>query len=267
MDPEWTLADVDITRPSIARAYDYYLGGSHNFEIDREMAREAIRFMPELPEIMRAQRAFLKRAVRYLAAAGIDQFLDVGSGIPTVGNVHEVAQSANPKARVAYVDIDPVAVAHSREILVGNDLAVALRGDMHRPDAIVNHPDVRRVIDFTRPVAVLIVGMIPFISDEADPAGIIAHFRNATVPGSYLVMSHASHDGQPEKTRAVVELYRQRDNPMWFRPKAEIARMFAGLTPVEPGIVWYPQWRPDSPDDVDEHPERFSGYVGVFRRD
>jgi SAM-dependent methyltransferase len=266
-DPEWTLDDVDTTRPSIARAYDYYLGGSHNFEIDRQMARDAMKFMPELPEIMRAQRAFLRRAVRFLSAQGIEQFLDIGSGIPTEGNVHEVAEAANPKSRVVYVDIDPVAVAHSREILVGNDRATALRGDMHEPAAIVAHPEVRRLIDFDQPVAVLIVGMIHFISDEAGPAGIIATYADAVAPGSYLVMTHATHDSQPEKTRAVEELYRQRDNPNWFRPRAAIAEMFRGLTPVEPGIVWYPQWRPDSPDDVDEHPERFSGYVGVFRRD
>jgi hypothetical protein len=267
MEPDWALEDVDLTRPSIARAYDFYLGGSHNFEIDRQMARDAMKFMPELPEVMRAQRAFLRRAVRFLIGEGIDQFLDVGSGIPTVGNVHEVAQAANPKARVVYVDIDPVAVAHSRQILVGNEYAIALRGDLCQPEALVAHPEVRRLIDFTEPVAVMVVGMLHFVSDEADPAGIIATFRNAIVPGSYLAMTHATHDGSPEKTRPVEELYTQRDNPMWFRPKARIAAMFGGFTPVEPGIVWLPVWRPDSPDDVDGHPERLSGYAGVFRRD
>jgi SAM-dependent methyltransferase len=259
--------DVDLTKPSIARAYDFYLGGSHNFEIDREMAREAMTFMPELPEIMRGQRAFLRRAIRFLTAEGIDQFLDIGSGIPTEGNVHEVAQKGNPKAKVVYVDIDPVAIAHSREILVGNDHATALHGDMHRPQEIIDHPEVRRLIDFTRPVGIVIVGMIHFISDEADPAGIVRVFRDAVVPGSYLVMSHATHDSQPEKTEAVEDLYRRRDNPVWFRSLAQVRQIFDGLTIVEPGVVWQPLWRPDSPDDVDDNPERFSGYVGVFRRD
>ena len=267
MQPEWALEDVDLTRPSIARAYDFYLGGSHNFEIDREFARAAIAMMPNIPETMRAQRAYLRRAVRHLCSQGVNQFLDIGSGIPTVGNVHEVAQLADPAARVAYVDIDPVAVAHSRYLLRDNPQATAIRGDLRQPDVILTDQRVQAIIDFTRPVAVIVVGMLHFITDEADPGAIIGRISRALAPGSHVVMSHATGDSQPEQSRQVQDHSRKLPNQIWFRSREQIAAMFAGLTPVEPGVVWLSQWRPDAPEDVPDDPQRHSGYAGVFRRD
>src|SRR3954468_3841382 len=153
--PSWVSSEVDLTRPSAARVYDYYLGGSHNLEVDRRMAREAISLWPDLPKIMQSNRAFLSRAVRYVAAQGIAQFLDVGSGIPTVGNVHEVAQQANPQARVVYVDNDPVAVLHSRAILAGDERTVVVHADLREADGLLTDPLVAGTINLDRPVAVL----------------------------------------------------------------------------------------------------------------
>ena len=158
--PAWAPQEVDIDRPSAARVYDYYLGGSHNFAVDREMARQAIADWPDLPQIMQGNRAFLRRAVRHCLAQGIDQFLDVGSGIPTAGNVHEVAQAENPAARVAYVDIDPVAVAHSRALLGDDPRTGVVHADFLDVDAVLDDPAARSVLDLDRPVALLVVALL-----------------------------------------------------------------------------------------------------------
>ncbi|MGH3997322.1 MAG: SAM-dependent methyltransferase, partial [Pseudonocardiaceae bacterium] len=155
--PGWVSGDVDLEHPSVARVYDYYLGGSHNFAVDRRMARRAIELWPELPLAMQANRAFLRRSVRYLVRAGITQFLDIGSGIPTEGNVHEVAQVASPQARVVYVDIDPVAVAHSRDILAGNHRADVVQADLRDVTAIFDDPRAKRLLDLNQPIGVLMV--------------------------------------------------------------------------------------------------------------
>src|SRR3954463_14489365 len=153
--PAWAPRSIDISVPSVSRIYDYYLGGSHNFEVDREAAREAMRFMPGLPKIMQANRAFMRRAVRFAVSEGITQFLDIGSGIPTFGNVHEVAQAASPGARVVYVDHDPVAVAHSRAVLDGNADAEIVAADLRSPRDILDSEEVGRLLDLDRPVALL----------------------------------------------------------------------------------------------------------------
>lgn len=169
--PSWAPEGIDLDRPSASRVYDYFVGGMHNFEIDRTLARQIESFTPNVAETMRANRDLLRRCVRHLVDAGITQFLDLGSGIPTVGNVHEVAQARNPQARVVYVDIDPVAVAHSRAILDGNPHATVVQADVAEPDTILNDPLVREVLDFDRPIAVLLLGVLHFVPDEADPAG------------------------------------------------------------------------------------------------
>src|SRR5687768_6938834 len=181
--------EVDLTRPSAARVYDYYLGGAHNFAVDRQMAEQAIGLWPDLPLIMQANRAFLRRAVRFCVDAGIRQFLDLGSGIPTAGNVHEVAQSAAPDARVAYVDSDPVAVAYSRTILAENPLTVAVQADLRQPEQVLDHPEVRSLLNFDEPIAVMMVAVLHFVSDSDDPAAIIAGYREVMAPGSFLTIS------------------------------------------------------------------------------
>jgi SAM-dependent methyltransferase len=262
--PDWAPETIDIERPSVARMYDYYLGGSHNFAVDRATAQRMIAAVPEAPLMAQANRAFLRRAVRFLVDAGIRQFLDIGSGIPTVGNVHEIAQQAAPDARVVYVDIDPVAVAHSRELLAGNELATVIQEDVRRPREILHHPEVAKLLDLEEPLGLMIVAVLHFVPDDDDPAGVIRTLRDALAPGSYLTLSQASHDGRADdERRDAHEVYRRTDNPLFPRGRAEVTGFFDGFELVDPGVVWVPQWRPDSPDDAEEaHRAVFVGGVG-----
>ncbi|MDQ5855850.1 MAG: SAM-dependent methyltransferase [Actinomycetota bacterium] len=263
--PSWASVGVDLEHPSVARVYDYYLGGSHNFAVDRQVARQAIELWPELPLIMQANRAFLRRSVRYLVSQGITQFLDIGSGIPTEGNVHEVAQVASPETRVVYVDIDPVAVAHSREILVGNERTDIVQADLCDVGAILDNPRAKRLIDPDQPLAVLMVAILHFFPDEADAASIVAQYRKVMAPGSHLALSHASHQGPPDQVRPLTEHYRRTTAPLTMRTRLEIEGLLSGFEVVAPGLVFLPLWRPDSPVDVGDHPERF-GLAVVGRR-
>jgi SAM-dependent methyltransferase len=264
--PEWAPPDLDMTRPSAARIYDYFLGGAHNFEVDRQLADQAARMSPAIGETMRANRAFLRRAVRYLLDQGIRQFLDIGSGIPTVGNVHEVAQAVDPAARVVYVDVDPVAVAHSRSILRGNERTAVLCLDLRDPDAILAGARESGLIDFAEPVAVLVAGIVHFIPDSDEPTKIIQILRDAVVAGSFLVVSHSTADGQPREFVEAQGLSVRTDTPIYMRPKAEVERYFEGFTLIEPGLTFMNLWRPD-PKDQAEDPEPVAGYAGVGRKD
>ncbi|WP_298563897.1 SAM-dependent methyltransferase [Streptomyces luteogriseus] len=265
--PAWAPRSIDISVPSVSRMYDYYLGGSHNFEVDREAARRAMEFMPGLPKVMQANRAFMRRAVRYAADQGVSQFLDVGSGIPTFGNVHEVAQAARPGARVVYVDHDPVAVAHSQAVLEGNDDAGVVAADLRKPQEILRSPEVERLIDLNQPVALLLVAILHFVDDDDDPHGAVAELREALAPGSLLVLTHASYEGiplPPERAGGAVDVYEDIRNPLIMRSRDEIARFFEGYDMVEPGLVAMPHWRPDTTPE-DEDPYAFSGFAGVGR--
>ncbi|MFJ5303281.1 SAM-dependent methyltransferase [Streptomyces sp. NPDC088350] len=265
--PAWAPRSVDISVPSVSRIYDYYLGGSHNFEVDREAARKAMEFLPGLPKIMQANRAFMRRAVRFAAAEGITQFLDIGSGIPTFGNVHEVAQEASPGAHVVYVDHDPVAVAHSQAVLAGNATAGVLAADLRKPQEILASPEVQHLIDVNRPVALLLVAILHFVEDTDDPYGAVAQLREALAPGSLLILTHASYEGlplPPERAEGAVDVYKDIRNPLIMRSREEIARFFEGYDMVEPGLVPMPDWRPDTAPE-DEDPYSFSGFAGVGR--
>ncbi|MFF7374945.1 SAM-dependent methyltransferase [Streptomyces massasporeus] len=265
--PAWAPRSIDISVPSVSRMYDYYLGGSHNFEVDREAARRAMEFMPGLPKVMQANRAFMRRAVRYAAGQGISQFLDIGSGIPTFGNVHEVAQAARPGARVVYVDHDPVAVAHSQAVLEGSDDAGVVAADLRKPQEILRSPEVERLIDLNQPVALLLVAILHFVEDEDDPYGAVAELREALAPGSLLVLTHASYEGiplPPERAGGAVDVYEDIRNPLIMRSREEIARFFEGYDMVEPGLVAMPHWRPDTAPE-DEDPYAFAGFAGVGR--
>ncbi|MGW1544862.1 SAM-dependent methyltransferase [Streptomyces sp. NPDC002309] len=265
--PAWAPWSIDISVPSVARIYDYYLGGSHNFEVDRAAARRAMEFVPGLPKIMRANRAFLRRAVRHAAAQGITQFLDIGSGIPTYGNVHEVAQEASPGARVVYVDHDPVAVAHSHAVLEGNDDTAVVAADLRKPQDILSSPQVEQLLDLGRPVALLLVAILHFVEDADDPYGVVAQLSDALAPGSMLVLTHASYEGiplAPERAGGAVDVYKDLRNPLIMRSRDEIARFFEGYDMVEPGLVPMPVWRPDTAPE-DEDPYAFSGFAGVGR--
>jgi len=264
--PSWATDDVDLDRPSIARIYDFFLGGSHNFAVDRAMAEQLLKVAPDMPDVMRANRSFLRRAVRFMMSSGITQFLDLGSGIPTVGNVHEVALAMNPQARVVYVDIDPVAVAHSRAMLQGREENTAIiKADLRDPEAILSAPETQRLLDMDRPIGLLIVSVLHFIQDEDDPQGATARLRDAMPPGSMLAITHAVRDARAEEQQ-VVQMYRRTGTEPVARTEAEIRELFGEFQPVEPGLVFLPLWRPDSPEDVEERPERFVAYAGVGQK-
>lgn len=251
--------------------YDYFLGGHHNFPVDRAAAEQIIALGPQVPLIAHANRAFLRRAVNALIALGITQFLDIGSGIPTVGNVHEVAQAANPEARIVYVDIDPLAVTHSASILTGNANATVVQADARRPETILDHPEVRRLLDFSRPIAVLLVSFLHFVTDDDEASALVRGLRDALAPGSYIVISHSileSIEGMPQD---VVEqgtaVYNRSSNPVRMRPRAQVARFFDGLELIEPGLVDMPLWRPEGPDDVYlDTPEKSAFVAGIGRK-
>jgi len=224
--------------------------------------------LPALPETLRANRAFLRRVVCFLIGAGIRQFLDVGSGIPTVGNVHEIAHRAAPDARVVYVDIDAVAVAHSEAILASNPHAIVVQADLRHPDTILGAPAVHRLVDFDRPVGLLMLSMLHFLPDADDPGGKVAQLRAAVVPGSFLAISHATQDDQPPEVVKAQAVWNARSpDPITFRTRAEVVALFGDWTLVDPGVVHVPLWRPDAPDDVDKQPERFNTLAGVARKD
>lgn len=265
--PDGLPAEIDLSRPSAARVYDYFLGGAHNFEIDRQLAEQIVSLTPNLAETMRAGRAFLRRAVRYLLAEGIDQFLDIGSGIPTVGNVHEVAHAGNPGARIVYVDIDPVAVAHSRSILDGVGNAGVIHADLREPERIITGARESGLIDFDRPVAILLAGVVHFIPDADRPEEILANLRAATAPGSHLVISHSTFEDQPPEMLDAQRLSSRTATEITLRSRAQVTAFFGDFTIVEPGVVHMELWRPDSPSDVDDHPERLGAFGGVGRRD
>ncbi|MFG2972362.1 SAM-dependent methyltransferase [Streptomyces sp. NPDC048331] len=272
--PAWAPPGIDISVPSVSRIYDYYLGGSHNFEVDRQTARRAMEFMPGLPKIMQANRAFMRRAVRHAVAEGVTQFLDIGSGIPTFGNVHEIAQAASPQARVVYVDHDPVAVAHSRAVLTGDDHSGIVAADLRKPKEILAAPEVGRLLDLGRPVALLLVAVLHFLEESDDPYAAVAELRDALAPGSLLILTHASYEGIPltqETAAGTVGVYRDMRNPLVMRTREQISGFFDGFEMLEPGLVSMPDWRPDRPDDGEdgetpEDPYAFSGFGGVGRK-
>lgn len=263
---EWTSDGVDVSRPSAARVYDYFLGGAHNFAVDRALADQIAQMTPNVGDTMRAGRTFLRRSVRFLLDEGIRQFLDIGSGIPTVGNVHEIAQRVAPESTVIYVDSDPIAVAHSQAILADNERAAVIRADLREPERILAEARQLGLIDFSRPLAVLLAGVVHFVSDADGAADTVAELRAALTAGSYLVLSHATQDGQPPEVLRAQQLSSHTSTEIVLRTRAEIEAYFDGLTMIEPGLVFVPAWRPD-PGEVVEQPERVGAYGGVGRKD
>jgi hypothetical protein len=250
---DYSLRDLRADRPTPARMYDYYLGGKDNFAVDREAAEQVLSAAPEVRLLATENRAFLGRAVRFLAAeAGIRQFVDVGTGLPTQGNVHEVAQAVDPAARVVYVDNDPIVRAHARALLPSDGTTAVIEADLRDPRPILDHPDLRRLIRFDEPVAVLFMSVLHFIADEDDPYGTVAAFRDACVPGSYLALSHiTSPEQNTEGATAAADVYKAKaTSPAILRSPTEVQRYFEGYELVEPGLVRLPQWRPDDPGDA-----------------
>jgi hypothetical protein len=265
--PTWAdgIDPVETQRPSSARVYDYFLGGAHNFAVDRELAEAIARMTPHIGDTMRANRAFLRRAVRYLVDQGVTQFLDVGSGIPTVGNVHEVAQRADPTSRVVYVDIDPVAVSHSRAILADDPRSAVIQADARDPEAILGHPQTRELLDFDAPIALLVLGVLHFVPDADDPGGIVARLRRALAPGSHVALVNVTYEDQPPEVIEAQKLSGRTGTPIYLRSRQELLAQFDGLPLVDPGLVHLPLWRPDSPLDPADDPARYGALGGIAR--
>lgn len=264
-EPELARSLTD--RPSAARMYDYFLGGYHNFEIDRLAAQKTIDINPEAPLVMRANRAFLHRVVRFLADQGIRQFLDIGSGMPTVGNVHEIAQAVDPSTRVVYADIEAVTVRHSEAILAGTGNVSVIEGDVREPHDILNHPEVARLLDFDKPVAVLLFCVLHFVPDDNEVHAALRVLRDAVAPGSYVSISHASYESTTEEHKKQIEkIYSRTPTPVKMRSQEQIEDFFGGFELVEPGLVFVPLWRPESADGIFAgSPERSVTYGGVGR--
>jgi hypothetical protein len=248
-DGDWrTTLRPDI--PSPARVYDYLLGGKDNYPADRAVAESMIAELPNVRLAVQWNRAFLRRVVRYLIGqAGLRQIVDVGAGLPTVGNTHEIACDTNPQARVVYVDHDPVVLAHARSMLHGVPNTAIINQDLLEPDEILADPMLRGLIDFGEPTAFLFLSILHFVADEADPAGLIARLLAPFPAGSHVAISHATPDEVPAVTD-VERVFDEATEQAHVRSRAEVTKLVAGLEIIEPGLVWPPQWRPDPGDAV-----------------
>jgi S-adenosyl methyltransferase len=272
-DPEASArpqVDLHTDRPHPARVYDYLLGGKDNFEADRAAAEEGIKANPASRVPPRENRAFLQRAVRYLAGeAGIRQFLDIGTGIPTAPNVHQVAQGVAPDARVVYVDNDPIVLAHARALLTGTPEGRTeyIDADLRDVDGILSAPGLRAAIDLDRPVALLLIAILHFVGDADDPYGIVKRLVDALPSGSYLAISHLTGDFDAQAWERVAAIYRRTGVTMQVRPKAQIERFFEGLDLVEPGVQVLTRWRPDPGENPDRVTDtQVAVYGGVARK-
>jgi S-adenosyl methyltransferase len=239
---------IDVNQPSPARIYDYYLGGKDYFAADKEAAEEALSVVPHGRQVARANRKFLVRAVKHMASLGIEQFIDLGTGIPTSPNVHEVAGLGARTPRVIYVDNDPIVAAHSQAILANEGRGIAaIRGDVRYPENILRNDTLRRIIDFSRPVGILFVAVLHFVTDADDPYAAVALFRDQVPSGSYLALSHITSDGTPPEVISTIEqVYARASAPAVFRTRDQISRFFDGYRLIQPGLVEVAQWRGNS---------------------
>jgi hypothetical protein len=256
---------IDVTVPSVARMYDYLLGGKDNFAADREAAAKLVSLVPDAQKVARDNRDFMVRAVRVLAEAGVSQFIDLGTGIPTSPNVHEIARKVTPGARVIYVDHDPVVLAHSRALLATDDGVIAVKADFRDSAEVLADPGVIRLIDFSQPVAVLLLSVLHFIGDDEDPGGIVAGFRERLGPGSYLVISAITSEHMREKiAEGARDLYRAARTPAVARSREQIQEYFTGFEMQPPGLVNTADWRPDP--DTDTRPAGVRMLAGVGKK-
>ena len=262
---------LDVTKPNIARVYDAFLGGKDNFAVDRAVVEMTLQIVPDAALGAKANRAFLRRVVRYLAReAGITQFLDIGSGLPSGGNVHEIAHEVSPAARVVYVDNDPVVLLHAQALLADAQTARVITADVRRPAEILEHPEVRGFIDFSRPVGLLMFAILHHLSDEEGPAGIAATFRDALAPDSHLAISsfRMPGPGHPEdaaKTLAVQTLFNEKLGTGLWREHQEILGWFGDWEMVAPGLVPLPEWHPDVAGQIKRN-STYYGFVGGVAR-
>ncbi len=256
---------LDTSAPHIARIYDYWLGGKDNYAVDRQAAEQVIAAYPGILRDVRAQRAFLAESVRYLAGmAGIRQFLDIGTGIPTANNTHEVAQGVEPDCRVVYVDNDPIVLAHARALLVGTTAPTAyVDADVRDTGTIL--AEAARLLDFAKPVAVMLISILHLIPDEDDPHAIVTRLMEAVPSGSWLALSHPARDVHPEQVTEAASRFNQLSPAkVTLRTRAEILRFFDGLVLLEPGLVQVHRWRPGVAATGDD--QQAAGYCGLARK-
>lgn len=266
-DPDWVPAEINTSVAHAARVYDYWLGGKDNFAADRALGDAIMAAVPTIQVMARANRAFLGRAVRYLAAeAGIRQFLDIGTGIPTVGNTHEVAQEVAPEARVVYVDNDPIVLAHARALMTSHDAGATafIQADLREPQEILADPALAATLDLGRPVALMLVAVLMYFRDEDDPQGMVSALVDALPPGSYLAVTHPTADFNAEAMAGAVAAAEHGGITLVPRSRSETEAFFAGLDLVEPGVVPVLAWRPDDGPQVD--PRSAYYYAGVGRK-
>jgi hypothetical protein len=258
--------DIDTTVPHSARFWNYLLGGKDNYAVDREAAEQVLAHMPELGDGARADRGFLTRAVRYLVGeAGIRQFLDIGTGLPTANNTHEVAQRFAPETRIVYVDNDPIVMAHAKALLTSSPEGVTayIHADLRQPDEILG--EAARTLDFTQPIALMLLGVLNFVVDDDEAYDVVARLVAALQPGSYVVISHPTPEVDPDKIRAGVEMWNSSGGAqMTIRSRTELTRFFTGLELLEPGVVSDSLWRPE-PTDIGE-PAPVYHFGGVARK-
>lgn len=242
---EWSLPNFDVDVPNSARIYDWLLGGGHNFAVDRELGKRLVAAFPNLPDMARASRIWLRRAVRVLVEEhGVDQFLDLGSGLPSMGYTHEVAQAINPDVRVVYVDNDAIAVSHSHYVTENLDRIRTVEADFTLPAAVLTHPDTVATLDFDRPIAVIFSHSLHLLTDDDDPWGVVANYRDATAPGSFLVISHHSLD-HIEDIAVVNKFTGDGSHPFVPRTHDRVLTMFDGYRMLPPGLCYAGKWRPE----------------------
>jgi hypothetical protein len=251
---------IDPNRPSAARIYDAFLGGNHNFAADRAIVARTLELIPDMPQITRGNRAFLERAVRYATGQGIRQFLDLGSGIPTAPNVHEMA----PEARVVYVDIDPTAVLYGRHLVGDDERAAVVHGDLRQPSILLDEPAVRDLLDLDEPLGILMVSVLPFIPDSPALTAALRSYREIAAPGSVLVLSHAITDDRAHELERVADLYNRTGSSLLPRSQSQVETFFEGWETVEPGVVPQPLWHPE-PGAEPADPSTFLMLAGVGR--
>ncbi|MCC3649921.1 SAM-dependent methyltransferase [Streptomyces sp. S07_1.15] len=244
-NPEYVPPEIDTTRPSIARVYDAILGGKDNYPVDRAVAEELNEAFPDGGAGARLNRAMHGRVVRHLAGMGVDQFLDLGSGLPTAPNTHEVAQSVNPAAKVVYVDNDPIVHAHGRALLADDHRTVVVDADVREPDKVLTHPEVTAALDLERPLGLILHAVIHHIVDAYDPRGVVETYKKAIAPGSYMSLTHFT--SSTAAARGLQSVLMKALGTGQLRSLVEIAGFFGGLDLVEPGLVYLPYWRPDGP--------------------
>ena len=260
---------IDTTKPHAARMYDYFLGGKDHFAADRQTAEEGLRQWPTVRSAVRENRAFLGRVVRHLVAeAGIRQFLDIGTGLPSAGNVHEIAQHIAPESRIVYVDNDPIVLAHARALLTSgpHGATAYIDADLRRPGEILSHPALRETLDLSQPVALILVAVLHFIPDEDNPAALVSALLDALPSGSYLAASHVTPEHDPARVAGLARIYRASGVTGQIRTAEEFADLaFTGLEMVDPGVVMVSDWRPDDagPRPL---PAEVSLYCGLARK-